>query len=66
MRSLTEPSQTPDNSRSIPSLVPRVGADPAKLADCAHCPELERLIRHLAGIERHLEVVTRALMGQMR
>jgi hypothetical protein len=35
-------------------------------ATCDHRGELDRLIHHMRGIERHLEVVTRALMGQAR
>ena len=33
-------------------------------AICDHRAELERLIHHLRGIESHLSIVTRALMGQ--
>jgi DNA-directed RNA polymerase subunit M/transcription elongation factor TFIIS len=52
-------------------LVERVDTEPAKpaastLLGCGHCGEISRLLNHLVGIERHLEIVTRALTGSLR
>jgi hypothetical protein len=45
-----------------------VAAEPTKPAAgaCDHRVELDRLIRHLAGVERELAVVTRALMNGVK
>jgi hypothetical protein len=65
------PQQPAVNSSPTLKLVPREvvpkfreqSKEPDKPADCGHCAEVSRLLKHLAGIERHLEIVTRALMG---
>jgi hypothetical protein len=59
VREFRRPLENDNSSQIVMEL------DAAK-STCGHCDELEQLIRHLAGIEKHLEIITRALMGQLR
>jgi hypothetical protein len=56
-------SAKPAKSPPPLALAPRVETEPEKPANCGYCAEVSRLINHMSGIERHLEIVTRALMG---
>lgn len=44
-----------EGNRQLP-----LAEDPAP-ADCKHCPELDRLVRVMQGIERELIVIVRVL-----
>jgi len=60
----TPPAPKAPTLFAVPDPKPAVAG--TTVAPCDHRAELDRLIQHLRGIESHLSIVTRALMGQAR